>query len=79
MWNSTRHTRNMSYDIRGDVQNYKILENNGIYQIQVVATSLNGNALNYTHTIESVGESNMVQSFTLAGQTSKTSLYFTSK
>lgn len=58
---------------------YKISEKNGIYQIQVVATSLNGNALNYTHTIESVGESHMVQSFTLAGQESKTSLYFTSK
>ena len=66
-------------DSDGLTGTYKIIENNGNYQIQVVATSLKGNALNYTHTIESVGEVNMIQSFILTGQASKTSLYFTSK
>jgi len=58
---------------------YTITNNNGQYQVQVKGTSVNGNALNYTHSIESVSEVTMVQSFMLAGQASKTSLYFTSK
>jgi len=53
--------------------------NNGQYQIQVKGTSVNGNALNYTHIIESVSDLTMVQSFIITGQTSKTSLYFSSK
>jgi hypothetical protein len=58
---------------------YTITNNNGQYQVQVKGTSVNGNTLNYTHSIESVSEVTMVQSFMLAGQASKTSLYFTSK
>jgi hypothetical protein len=53
--------------------------NNGQYQIQVKGTSVNGNALNYTHIIESVSDITMVQSFILTGQSAKTSLYFSSK
>ena len=53
--------------------------NNGQFQIQVNGTSVNGNALNYTHIIESVSDITMVQSFILSGQSTKTSLYFTSK
>jgi hypothetical protein len=53
--------------------------NNGKYQIQVKGTSVNGNALNYTHIIESVSDITMVQSFILTGQSTKTALYFSSK
>jgi hypothetical protein len=59
---------------------YTISNNdNGQYQIQVQGTSINGNAVNYTHIIESVSDLTMIQSFISTGQSAKTSLYFSSK
>lgn len=58
---------------------YSISNNNGVYTLVVNAKTLNGNTLNYSHTLESVGDVKMVQSFIASGQSNKTTLYFTNK
>ena len=66
-------------DSDGLTGNFSVVNNNGQYEL-VVSTKTNaGNNFNYTHLIESVGDTKMIQSFTAAGQTVKTILYFTSK
>ncbi len=66
-------------DSDGIIGTYTINNNNGKYEIQVTAKTVNGNTTNYNHVIESVGNVKMVQSFIATGQTVKTTLYFTSK
>lgn len=58
---------------------YSINNNNGTYNLVVNAKTLNGNSINYSHKLESVGALKMVQSFVVSGQSIKTTLYFTSK
>ena len=58
---------------------FSVVNNNGQYELVVSTKTNNGNNFNYTHLIESVGDVKMIQSYTAAGQTVKTSLYFTSK
>jgi hypothetical protein len=58
---------------------YSISNNKGVFTLVVNAKTLNGNTLNYSHTLESVGDVKMVQSFVASGQSSKTTLYFTNK
>jgi len=66
-------------DSDGLIGTYAINKNNGVYTLVVNAKTLNGNTLNYTHTLESVGDVKMVQSFVASGQSNKTTLYFTNK
>jgi hypothetical protein len=58
---------------------YAISNNNGQFLLVVKSKTLNGNTLNYSHVLESVGDVKMVQSYIASGQTNKTTLYFTSK
>jgi hypothetical protein len=58
---------------------YTISNNNGQFLLVVKSKTLNGNTLNYSHVLESVGDVKMVQSYIASGQTNKTTLYFTSK
>jgi len=58
---------------------FSVVNNNGQYELVVSTKTNNGNNFNYTHLIESVGDVKMIQSYTAAGQTVKTILYFTSK
>jgi len=66
-------------DSDGLTGNFSIVNNNGKYELSVIAKTINGNNFNYTHLIESVGDVKMIQSYTADGQTVKTILYFTSK
>jgi len=66
-------------DSDGLTGTYTLVNNNGQYQIKVSAKTVNGNTLNYTHNIETIGETTMIQSYMASGQTTKTNLYFTSK
>lgn len=58
---------------------YAISNDNGQFLLVVKSKTLNGNTLNYSHVLESVGDVKMVQSYIASGQTNKTTLYFTSK
>ena len=58
---------------------YSIKSLNGKYELYVEAKTVNGNILNYTHVIESVGSVNMVQSYIPFGQSTKITQYYTSK
>ena len=66
-------------DSDGLTGTYSITNNNGQFLLVVNAKTLNGNNLNYSHTLESVGDVKMVQSFFASGQTNKTKLFFTAK
>jgi hypothetical protein len=66
-------------DSDGLTGTYSITNNNGQFLLVVNAKTLNGNSLNYSHTLESVGDVKMVQSFLVSGQTNKTKLFFTAK
>ena len=66
-------------DSDGLTGTFSIQKANNNYEIQVTAKTVNGNSVNYTHTIETIGEGTMIQSYTASGQTTKTKLYFTSK
>jgi len=66
-------------DSDGLTGTFSIQKVNNNYEIQVTAKTVNGNSVNYTHSIETIGEGTMIQSYTASGQTTKTKLYFTSK
>jgi hypothetical protein len=56
---------------------YSVEKVSGQLQIHVQAKTSNGNPIEYIYTIVSVGESNLILSYTLSGKT--TQLYYTSK
>ena len=66
-------------DSDGLTGNYTLNFVNGKYELQVAAKSVNGNTLNYTHEIESIGSVNMVQSYVPNGQSSKITQYYSNK
>ena len=66
-------------DSDGLTGTFSIVNNNGKYELSVKTKTINGNNFNYTHLIESVGDEKMINSYTAAGQSVKTILYFTSK
>ena len=66
-------------DSDGITGRYSLNFMNGKYNLQVEAKSVNGNTLNYTHEVESIGSINMVQSYVPYGQTTKITQYYSSK
>ena len=66
-------------DSDGLTGTYSIVNENGTYLLKVNAKTLNGNTLNYIHTLESVGDVKMVHSLVNNGQANKTLLFFTAK
>lgn len=66
-------------DSDGLVGTYSIVELDGQLQLKVSAKTVNNNTVNYTQTIETIGEKKLVLSYTPSGQTDKTTLYFSIK
>lgn len=67
---------NTTKDSDGLTGSFSLSSNNYKLKLSVQAKTRNGNSVNYTYDIESVGSNNMVLSFSTAGQTLPTTLYY---
>lgn len=67
---------NSCTDSDGYVGNYTIEKHNQEIAIHVISQKPNGTSLDYKYAVESVGDNNLILTFTAIGQTQITKMYF---